>query len=60
MYGVVNLKRWLRVTAAAVLAVGVLGVFGALLRVFAADSGVQLQVACTTRSSTTAGGSGST
>ena len=34
MYGVVNLKRWLRVTAAAVLAVGVLGVFGALLRVF--------------------------
>ena len=44
MYGVVNLKRWLRVTAAAVLAVGVLGVFGALLRVFAADSGVQLPV----------------
>ena len=34
------MKRWLRVTAAAVLAVGVLGVFGALLRVFAADSGV--------------------
>ena len=44
MYGVVNLKRWLRVTAAAVLAVGVLGVFGALLRVFAAESGVQLPV----------------
>ena len=44
MYGVVNLKRWLQTAAAAVLAVGAIGVFGALLTVFAADGGVQVTV----------------
>ena len=44
MYGVVNLKRWLQTAAAAVLAVGAIGVFGALLTVFAADGGVQVPV----------------
>ena len=44
MYGIVNLKRWLRYAAAAVLAAGAVGVFGTLLTVFAADSGVELPV----------------
>ena len=44
MYGVVNLKRWLQTAAAAVLAVSAIGVFGALLTVFAADGGVQVPV----------------
>ena len=44
MYGIINLKRWLRYAAAAVLAAGMIGVLGTLLTVFAADSGVKLPV----------------
>ncbi len=44
MYRIVHLKRWLQTAAAAVLAVGALGVFGALLTVFAAGDGVPVPV----------------
>ncbi|MGN0479373.1 MAG: polysaccharide deacetylase family protein [Hominenteromicrobium sp.] len=44
MYGIVNLKRWLRYAAAAVLMAGAVGVFGTLLTVLAADGGVPVPV----------------
>lgn len=44
MYGIINIKRWLRWTAALVLTVGMVAVCGTLFRVLAADSGVQVPV----------------
>lgn len=44
MYGIINLKRWLRYAAVTALSVGAIGVLGALLTVFAADGGVQVPV----------------
>lgn len=44
VYEIIPLKKWLRAAATAVLAVGAVGVFGALMAVFAADSGVRVPV----------------
>ena len=44
MYGIINIKRWLRWTAALVLTVGVVAVCGTLFTVLAADNSVQVPV----------------
>lgn len=44
VYGIINLKRWLRWAAAAVLMAGAIGICSTLFTVLAADSGVQVPV----------------